>query len=128
MEPQDLALYLADLLEDKQGLDIVIIDVEDLVGYTSYFIIASGRSDRQVKALVDHLKRHSRTDLGIHSMGVEGADSGRWALIDFGDVVVHVFRENERDFYDLEGLWQDAPRLERPNKEPSIPAAPTDVT
>ena len=128
MEPQELVLYLADLLEEKQGLDITIIDVEALVGYTSYFLIASGRSDRQVKALVDHLKRNSRTDLGIHSMGVEGADSGRWALIDFGDVVVHVFRENERDFYDLEGLWQDAPRLERPEKEGASLGAPTDVT
>ena len=128
MEPQELALYLADLLEEKQGLDIVIINVEDLVGYTSYFLISSGRSDRQVKALVDHLRRNTRKDLGIHSMGVEGADTGRWALIDFGDVVVHVFRENERDFYDLEGLWQDAPRLERPGKESATLSAPADAT
>mgnify|MGYP006114955379 CR=1 FL=1 len=127
MDPKEIALHLANLLEDKQGRDIVIIDVEDLVGYTSYFIIASGRSDRQVKALVDHLKRNLRTDLGIHSMGVEGADSGRWALIDFGDVVVHVFRENERDFYDLEGLWQDAPRLERPESEETSSVELTDA-
>ena len=124
MDPTQLALYLAELLEEKQARDIVIVDVEDLVGYTSYFIISSGRSDRQVKALVDHVKRQSRTDAVTRPIGVEGADTGRWALVDFGDVVVHIFREDERDYYDLEGLWQDAPRLERPEKEGDpVPAA-----
>ena len=126
MDPTQLALYLADLLEEKQAHDIVIIDVEDLVGYTSYFLIASGRSDRQVKALVDHVKRQSRTDAVGRPLGVEGANTGRWALVDFGDVVVHIFREDERDYYDLEGLWQDAPRLERPAKEADPVAAATD--
>jgi ribosome-associated protein len=117
MDPTQLVLYLAELLEEKQAHDIVIVDVEDLVGYTSYFLIASGRSDRQVKALVDHVKRQSRTDAVTRPIGIEGANTGRWALVDFGDVVVHIFREDERDYYDLEGLWQDAPRLDRPEKK-----------
>ena len=113
MDPKQLALYLADALDEKKALDIVILDVEVLVGYTSYFVLASGRGERHVQSLADHLKRHLRNEHGIRALGIEGTDSGRWALLDFGDVVVHVFREDERDFYDLEGLWQDAIRLER---------------
>ena len=113
MDPKELALVLADALDEKKALDIVILDVESLVGYTSYFVLASGRGERHVQSLADHLRRHLRTDQGVRPMGVEGAKSGKWALLDFGDVVVHVFKEDERDFYDLEGLWQDAPRIER---------------
>ena len=126
MDPTQLVLYLAELLEEKQAHDIVIVDVEDLVGYTSYFLIASGRSDRQVKALVDYVKRQSRTDAVTRPIGVEGANTGRWALVDFGDVVVHIFREDERDYYDLEGLWQDAPRLDRPEKKVDAASVATD--
>ena len=113
MDPKELALVLADALDEKKALDIIILDVESLVGYTSYFVLASGRGERHVQSLADHLRRHLRTDQGVRPMGVEGAKSGKWALLDFGDVVVHVFKEDERDFYDLEGLWQDAPRIER---------------
>ena len=123
MDPKKLALFLADALDEKKALDIVILDVESLVGYTSYFVLSSGRGERHVQSLADHLRRHVRTDQGVRPMGVEGAKSGRWALLDFGDVVVHVFREDERDFYDLEGLWQDAERIDR--TAPSEAAART---
>ena len=113
MDPRQLALYLADALDDKKALDIVILDVEELVGYTSYFVLCSGRGERHVQALAEHLRRHLRTEKDLRPMGIEGTDSGRWALLDYGDVVVHIFREDERDFYDLEGLWQDASRLDR---------------
>ena len=113
MDPRQLALYLADAIDEKKALDIVILDVEALVGYTSYFVLASGRGERHVQSLADHLKRHLRSEEGLRPMGIEGTESGRWALLDYGDVVVHIFREDERDFYDLEGLWQDANRLER---------------
>ncbi len=111
MDPKDLALALAQLLHDKQAEDIVLLDVEQLVGYTSYLVIASGRSDRQVKALADHLDRQGRV-AGVRPMGREGTDRGQWALLDFGDVVVHVFRDEERNFYDLENLWSEAPRID----------------
>jgi ribosome-associated protein len=119
MDPKDLATIAADALDDKQAREIIILDVEDLVGYTSYFVLCSGRSERQVQALVDHTRRQLRTDHGVRHIGLEGVEKGRWALIDFGDVVVHIFKETERDFYDLEGLWQDAPRVEW---TPSVPA------
>ena len=112
MDPKDIAQCIHTALEDKQGREIVVLDVEELVGYTSYFVLVSGRSDRQVQALVEHVRRTVRAELGIRPLGIEGAEKGRWALVDFADVVVHVFREDERDFYDLEGLWQDAERIE----------------
>ncbi|MEE2788606.1 MAG: ribosome silencing factor [Myxococcota bacterium] len=115
MDPRELALYLANALDDKKALNIIILDVEDLVGYTSYFVVASGRGERHVQSLADHLRRNLRAEQGIRPFGVEGTKSGRWALLDFGDVVVHIFREDERDFYDLEGLWRDAAQLEREN-------------
>ena len=112
MDPLDIARCIYDALEEKQGRDIIVLDVEDLVGYTSYFVLVSGGSDRQVQALVEHVRRHVRAELNIRPLGIEGAQKGKWALVDFADVVVHVFREDERDFYDLEGLWRDAPQVE----------------
>jgi len=112
MEPLELSRYIADALDQKQGRDIVIIDVEKLVGYTSYFVLASGRSDRQVQALIENVRQVLKHAYDLLPLGVEGVRGGKWALADFGDVVVHVFREDERNFYDLEGLWSDAPRIE----------------
>ncbi len=119
MDPKDLALVIADALDDKQAREIIILDVEDLVGYTSCFVLCSGRSERQVQALAEHARRSLRTDHGVRHLGLEGVEKGRWALIDFGDVVVHIFKEDERDFYDLEGLWQDAPRIEWTSSTPA---------
>ena len=112
MEPLELSRYIADALDQKQGRDIVIIDVEKLVGYTSYFVVASGRSDRQVQALIENVRQVLKQAYDLLPLGVEGVRGGKWALADFGDVVVHIFREDERNFYDLEGLWSDAPRIE----------------
>ena len=108
MEPKELALALAEVLYDRQAEDIVLLDVEQLVGYTSYFLVASGRNERQVKALADHLERSGR-GAGLRPLGKEGVDKGQWALIDYGDVVVHLFRNDERNYYDLETLWGEAP-------------------
>ncbi|MCH2137388.1 MAG: ribosome silencing factor [Phycisphaerales bacterium] len=102
MEAKELAMFLADALNEKKGVDILILDVEALVGYTSHLVIASGRSDRQVAAMADHLERSARSELGVRTLGTEGAREGLWALLDFGDVVVR----------DLESLWEDAPRVD----------------
>lgn len=121
MEPKELAEFLAAGLADRKGEDIVILEVEQLVGYTSFFVICSGRSDRQVKALAENLERHVKTQLGGRPLSREGVDQGNWALLDYGDAVVHIFRAEERDFYDLEGLWSDAPRTDyvEPVPEPA---------
>lgn len=122
MEAKELALFLAEALNDKKGLDIVILDVEALVGYTSYLIIASGRSERQVSAMADFLERQARNELGVRTLGTEGTRGGLWALLDFGDVVVHVFQEAERAYRDLESLWEDAPRVEFDSESSDSPA------
>lgn len=122
LSPHDLAVFLADALADKKATDITILEVGPLVGYASHFVVCAGRSDRQVRALAEHVERKTRTELKRRPLGVEGTERGQWALLDYGDVVVHVFREQERVFYDLEGLWEDAPRV------PYEPPAPTAAT
>jgi len=124
MDPLDIARCIYTALDEKQGRDIIVLDVEELVGYTSYFVLVSGGSDRQVQALVEHVRRHVRAELGIRPLGIEGTQKGKWALIDFADVVVHVFREDERDFYDLEGLWRDAPHIDFESGQPAESDAP----
>lgn len=113
MDTAILAREIATALEEKLALNLIILEVEELVGYASHFVIASGRSERQVQALADHIKTRMKAEHDVWPLSVEGLQGGKWALVDFGDVVVHIFREDERDFYDLEGLWRDAPRVER---------------
>lgn len=96
---------------DKKALEPVLLDVHELCGYTDYLVIVSGRSDRQVDAITEGIKE-SLAKQGVRPLGVEGIGSGQWALIDFGDVVVHVFHHPVRERYDLEGLWIDAQRVE----------------
>ena len=95
---------------DKKGLLPVLIDVSDAATYTDFIAIVSGRSDRQVDAIAEHvvatLKKQGRVLLGR-----EGSGNGRWTLLDFGGVVVHVFYHPVREFYDIESLWIDAPRV-----------------
>jgi ribosome-associated protein len=96
---------------EKKGLEPVLLDVSELCSYTEYLLLVSGRSDRQVEAIAEavgiELKKRGRT-----ALGVEGISSGQWALLDYGDVVVHVFYHPVREHYDLEGLWIDATRVE----------------
>ena len=112
MNAHATAIFLADALADKKGEDIKVLDVRTLINYADFFVVCTGRSDRLVKALAENAERKARTELRLHPVGVEGVERGLWALLDFGDVIVHVFREHERAFYDLEGLWEDAPRVE----------------
>ena len=78
--------------------------------YTDYILILTATSDRNARALADHLQRSMR-DHKVRPLGVEGEDTGQWILLDFGDVIVHVLQEQARDYYDLDGLWIDAKRL-----------------
>jgi ribosome-associated protein len=95
----------------KTSEPTVVIDVGDLLVITDYFVITSGRNDRQVRAITEEVERRLKTD-GRSPRTVEGLDDARWVLMDYGDFVVHVFVEEARRYYDLERLWYDAPRLE----------------
>ena len=95
---------------DKKALMPVLIDVSSMASYTDFIAIVSGRSDRQVDAIADGVTAAMKAR-GRYLLGQEGSGSGRWTLLDFGDVVIHVFYHPVREFYDLESLWVDAPRI-----------------
>lgn len=95
---------------DKKAMEPQLLDVRGLCSYTNYFLLLSGRSDRQVDAIA-HGVVDALREQGIRPLGVEGQGNGQWVLIDFGDLVVHVFHHPLREHYDLEGLWIDASRM-----------------
>jgi ribosome-associated protein len=107
---RDIAVTAARAAAAKQAADVTILDVHGLIVITDYFVIASGETDRQVKTIVEEVERSVR-DLGEKPVRREGDASSRWVLLDYIDVVVHVFAQEEREYYDLERLWRDAPRL-----------------
>lgn len=123
LESKEYALIAAEAASEKKAEDIVAIDVGELLVVTDYFVICTGRNDRQVRTIAEEVEVHMKR-AGLPAIGVEGADEGKWVLIDFADVVVHVFQPEERDFYRLEKLWGDAPRLALPAEiaEPSLGA------
>lgn len=106
-----LAAICAQIGSDGKGEDIVVLDVRKISSFTDYFVILSGRSTRHVQALAESMEHELRSKR-ISSSRAEGLSEGKWVLLDFDDVVVHIFYHEQRDFYDLEGLWHDAPRLE----------------
>ena len=108
---RDLALAAARAAADKQGERVVIMDVRELIVITDYFVIAGATSDRHVKTVVEEIEKALR-ELGVKPVRREGLEDPQWVLLDFIDIVVHVFAPEERDFYDLERLWKDAPLLE----------------
>jgi ribosome-associated protein len=105
-----LDLYINAVM-GKKALDLVVLDVRELTSFSDIFIICSGRSNRQVSAIAEYvqvnLKKHD-----IKPLSVEGKKEGHWVLLDYGHVIIHVFYEPVRAFYDLEGLWIDAKRIE----------------
>jgi ribosome-associated protein len=106
-----LARAAANALFAKNGADIVLLDVEDSFFLTDIFVIASGSSRINVQALADHVEEQLTEDFEIKPLRVEGRTEGEWVLVDFGDIIVHVFQEAPRDFYSLERLWGDASRI-----------------
>ena len=108
----ELDLYVKAAL-GKKAMNLVALDVHELTSFADIFIICSGRSNRQVNAIAEHiqidLKKHK-----IKPLSVEGVGDGHWVLLDYGHVIIHVFYEPVREFYDLEGLWLDAKRIQTP--------------
>lgn len=99
---------------DRKAFDVVVLDLRGLVAFADIFIICSGRSHRQVSAIAEFVEQDLKAK-GIRPIGVEGLREGHWVLMDYGDVVIHIFYEPIRIFYDLEGLWSDAKRIEQNN-------------
>ncbi len=107
------ALLLCQSALEKKAYDLVLLEVRDVTSIADYFIICSGRSDRQVQSIARGLDENLG-NMGVSPLSIEGLTRGQWVLLDFSDVIVHVFYQLVREFYDLEGLWAHAPRVELP--------------
>ncbi len=94
----------------KKALDPVLMDLRGLTTVTDFFLIVSGSSAKHVTAVAEAVLEHARS-INLTTLSAEGINEGNWALLDYGDVIVHVFRKATREFYDLEGLWSEAPRI-----------------
>ncbi len=107
-----LALTVVEAIWEKKGFDVMALRVKEIVQYTDYMVIASARNERQAMAIADNVEDEVRQKLGQKAIGEEGRRTGRWVLIDFGDIVVHIFHKPVRAYYELERLFADAPQLE----------------
>jgi len=110
MESLDKAKLCVKIISERKAVDPVLLEVGKLTSIADYFLIASGRSTRQVQAMTRHLVKRMREE-GFRAYGVEGEQEGHWVLLDYGDIVIHLFYHPVREFYDLESLWIEAPRL-----------------
>ena len=117
----EAALAAAAAIKDKKGADVALLDVSELVVITDCFLLATGTSNRHVRRLVEDAEERLR-DLDRKPLRREGVQYGRWVLLDFGDFVVHLFDAETRDYYDLERLWADAPRIEVPQQAAAVEA------
>ena len=102
---------VAELAHERKAYDVIVLDLRGISSATDFFVLASGNSDVQVKAIAEHISEQLRVE-GTRANHVEGLQGGRWVLLDYIDFVVHVFHPQARDFYQLENLWGDAPRWE----------------
>jgi len=118
----ELALTAAAAASDKQARDVVVLDVSEPLVICDYFVICSGSNDRQVRAIAEEVERACK-DHGARPLRREGEREAHWILLDFVDVVVHVFHQEEREYYDLERLWRDAPVVARSNELGSLVTA-----
>jgi ribosome-associated protein len=114
MNSLDKALLCVNIILERKAVDPVLFKVAALTSITDYFLIASGTSSRQVQAIAQHLQRRMKEE-GFTTFGKEGEKDGHWILLDYSDVVIHLFYQPIREFYDLEGLWVEAPRIEIDN-------------
>lgn len=109
---ESILAKIYDAIDEKIGQDIVILNIGKVSSLCDYFVIATGSSSRQVKAIADSVE-DEMTKIDIEPRGKEGITSQSWVLLDYGDIMVHIFDEENRGFYNLEKLWKDAPYVER---------------
>jgi ribosome-associated protein len=109
-ESRELADQIAELAADKLAIDVIVLDLQGVIGYTDFFVICSGNTERQTKAIHDGIHQGMKHDHSVLPRRVEGLGEARWILMDYLDVIVHVFTPDARDYYRLEQLWGEAPR------------------
>jgi ribosome-associated protein len=108
---------------EKKAKDLVILNVKEISAFADYFLICSGTSDRQLRAIAAAIQENLKI-AGIMPLGIEGEAAGQWILMDYDDVIIHIFLETVRTFYDLERLWSEAPRMAVPDETVSVKALP----
>jgi len=116
LESKQRAILCAAYALEKKAFDVRILEVRGLSSLTDYLLLASGRSDRQVQAVAESVRLGLKKEHATLPLAVEGMNEGRWVLIDYGDVMVHVFQQPVRDFYDLDGLWSEAAEVPIPEE------------
>ena len=109
--PEAMAAMVSDLASDRKALDIVSLDLRGMIGFADYFVICTGRTDRQTRAIHDGIHLGLKSQYGVFPRRSEGVSEGKWILLDYLDVVVHIFTPEMREFYRLEQLWGEAPAL-----------------
>jgi ribosome-associated protein len=115
-DSKEKSIFCAQAALEKKAFDITILELKKASSLTDYFLICSGRSDRQVQAIAQSIEE-KMGEQGIHPLGEEGMREGRWVLVDYDDVVIHIFYDQVRRYYDLEGLWIEAPRINSPEEK-----------
>ena len=110
MRTTDKAKLCFEIIMERKAINPILLKVKELSSITDYFLIASGSSTRQVQAIVRHIQRRMREE-GSRPYSIEGAQEGHWTVMDYGSLIVHIFYQPYREFYDLEGLWIDAPQM-----------------
>jgi ribosome-associated protein len=123
IDSQALALKLAEFADAKQADELVVLDMRKLVSYTDFLVICTARNERHTRAIVEEVKLRVKTELGRMPGGMEGEGSDGWIVLDYLDCVMHVFTAEERERYQLEDLWRDAPRLKPAFETPEAPSA-----
>lgn len=111
-ETRQWAITAARAADSKLGKDVVVLEVAEVLALCGWFVIASAANDRQVKAICDEVELQVHEEHGVKPKRIEGLADRQWVLMDYGDIVVHVFQQEQREFYDLERLWADVPRVD----------------
>jgi len=119
LDSQELALQIATAATEKKAQDIVLLKVSEVSYLADYFVIVTGFSRTQIKAIAESIEKQLEEKFNIHPVRVSGKREGNWIVQDFGDVIVHIFLPEEREFYDLEAFWGHAERLEFTNHSES---------
>jgi len=112
-EALTLAQKVVEILEDKKGEDILLLDIHEVASFTDYFVLCSGPSERTLKALAGEVQRKLKNEDSRRALSVEGDPEGGWILVDYGDVILHIFSPAVRSYYQLEDLWRDGKVLLR---------------